>query len=284
LVHDGDQIKITDISIYDYYYYDIYSDSECVSECNDCFNDDNLELFTPDISKPSMKYKVGDVVKIKSNSKYEEQNDRIDNGKIKSIEKGWGYDYSIIFSNGYENNYDSKDLELVTPEITNSKPSMKYKVGDILKPKKGHERVCGNYLLHDGGHIKITGTTISGCYRYSIYSDSICVSLCNSCFKDGNLELISPEITNSKPSMKKRYILLKDTPVVKKGAIYEEMSDDDYFKLITPEFEKSTKKLGDDAQYRESIVNNPEWYEEVVPACFTKEQLEEIIKIIKAFK
>jgi len=205
LKFSGDYIRITGVSRRDYYCYDIYRNNVQVCACSSCFNDDNLEPITPEIknSKPPMQFKIGDVVRIKSDSKYEEQNDRIGNGEIKSIEKGGAHDYKITFSNRYRNSYNSKDLEL-----------------------------------------------------------------------------ISPEITNSKPPMQKRYILLKDAPNVKKGAIYEEMYGN-LFKLITPEHDKFPDDDGAGSAYRESIINNPEWYEEVVPACFTKEQREEIIKIIK---
>ena len=157
---------------------------------------------------------------------------------------------------------------------------MKYKVGDILKPKKGHEDDCVTYSEEKGEYIVIISIKNDDRYFYDIYSNSECVSKCSDCFNHDDLELVTPDI--SKPSMKKRYVLLLDTPVIKKGAIYEEVPDNpSYFTLITPEHDKFPDDDGAGSAYRESIVNNPEWYKEVVHSSFTKEQREEIIKIIK---
>jgi len=80
-----------------------------------------------------MKFKVGDVVKIKSDSRYAEQNDSIGDGEIKSIEKGWILYYSITFSNGYKNSYNSQDLELVATKEVSSSSFTEEQRAEIIK-------------------------------------------------------------------------------------------------------------------------------------------------------
>ena len=130
----GHYIQITKVAR-NRYRYGIYYNNECVHDCFSCLNDDNLELVTPIIknSKPPMKFKVGDVVKIKSDSRYAEQNDSIGDGEIKSIEKGWILYYSITFSNGYKNSYNSQDLELVTTKEVSSSSFTEEQREEIIK-------------------------------------------------------------------------------------------------------------------------------------------------------
>jgi hypothetical protein len=67
---------------------------------------------------------------------------------------------------------------------------MKYKIGDILKIKKGFtEEVCGNYRDYKGCFIKITDC--DGGYDYDILDkDKIKVANCCGCFKDIHLDTL----------------------------------------------------------------------------------------------
>jgi hypothetical protein len=64
---------------------------------------------------------------------------------------------------------------------------MKYKVGDILKVKKGHENKCNSFESPVGQFIKIT-SIIRDDYQYAILNDKKeKINQCN-CFKDDDLE------------------------------------------------------------------------------------------------
>ncbi len=97
--------------------------------------------------------------------------------------------------------------------------------------------------------------------------------------------------------MRKKYILLKDTPEFKKGAIFEEMCDDGTqdFKL---NFSKSNRKyftkpkdyIGIDnvSIGRETVMKQPKWFRKIdiveidgKNIEISAEQLKKIKKIIK---
>ena len=83
--------------------------------------------------------------------------------------------------------------------------------------------------------------------------------------------------------MRLRYKLLKDTPEFKAGAMFEETSDNGNFKCITPEF---CNPLADTSYWynRKVVMEQPEWFEEIVPFWTTKSllgKLEEFIKTLK---
>lgn len=65
---------------------------------------------------------------------------------------------------------------------------MNYKVGQILKVKKGHDKQCANYQNKGGSFIKITGIK-DGFYEYDILDvNKKRISQCNICFADEDLE------------------------------------------------------------------------------------------------
>ena len=60
-----------------------------------------------------LKFKVGDMVRIRENSEFFGQQD--DYGKIKSVGR-W---FTVEWKNGYSNAYTAKDLELKPTKINN---------------------------------------------------------------------------------------------------------------------------------------------------------------------
>jgi len=71
---------------------------------------------------------------------------------------------------------------------------MKYKVGDILKPKEGHEDDCLTYSEDKGEYIVIISILNDDRYFYDIYPNDVWVSDCSDCFNDDNLELVTQKL------------------------------------------------------------------------------------------
>ncbi len=80
--------------------------------------------------------------------------------------------------------------------------------------------------------------------------------------------------------MRKKYILLKETPELKKGAIVTEDCDGgdqgfssahEYFKFDDQEECSYTRKV---------VMGNPEWFQEVDVCYFTKEQIRKIKRVL----
>jgi len=71
---------------------------------------------------------------------------------------------------------------------------MKYKIGDILKVKKGCESKCVSFFTNKGSFIKIT--SVKNGYDYDILNDKKeKVVWCN-CFKDEHLEPLAKDLDN----------------------------------------------------------------------------------------
>jgi hypothetical protein len=83
--------------------------------------------------------------------------------------------------------------------------------------------------------------------------------------------------------MRKRYILLKDTPEVKAGAILEEECDEGTqdFKVIEGknplELETGRRVI----YYRKFVIKQPEWFQEVQQLWLTPEEITKVKKILK---
>jgi hypothetical protein len=81
--------------------------------------------------------------------------------------------------------------------------------------------------------------------------------------------------------MRMRYVVLKETPELKKGAIVKEDCDDGTqgFTCVTPAFEK----FEDNGTHygRKTVINQPEWFEKVDLVYLTKEQVKKIAGQIK---
>lgn len=100
-----------------------------------------------------------------------------------------------------------------------------------------------------------------------------------------NLALITSK--EDKP-MRRTFKLLKDTPLVKKGAIIQEDCEDGTqpYSWITPEFAKGEDKVGS-IRTRRLVEEAPEWFVEVFavePAWMTKEELEKYHTFLKGQK
>ena len=94
-----------------------------------------------------------------------------------------------------------------------------------------------------------------------------------------NWELIN---SNQTTNMKKRYILLKEMPDLKKGAIMEEECEDGIqgFTCITPELYTEFNTVGSSFS-RKLVTNNPKWFQEVTPLWVSADKLEQVEKILK---
>lgn len=85
--------------------------------------------------------------------------------------------------------------------------------------------------------------------------------------------------------MKKRYILLKDGPELKKGAILEEKCEDgnqDYKCINIKEFSqgRGVEERGV-IHYKDIIEKQPEWFEEVGLMWLTMEQIKKVKTLLK---
>lgn len=82
--------------------------------------------------------------------------------------------------------------------------------------------------------------------------------------------------------MKKRFILLKDSPELKAGAVLEEKYENSgNYICITP---SESHKFSDQKECfysRQVVMENPEWFEEVSMVYLTKKQLSKFKKLIK---
>lgn len=85
--------------------------------------------------------------------------------------------------------------------------------------------------------------------------------------------------------MRKKYILLKDSPELRKGAIVEEKCDngDQSYTIITPEYIKF-KDQGGTTYSRDTVMKSPEWFEEIVPLYCPANLIEKVEKFIKSLK
>ena len=82
--------------------------------------------------------------------------------------------------------------------------------------------------------------------------------------------------------MKSRYILLKDTPEVKAGAIFEEDCDDGTqgFSLL----DKSIMLFNDQSGVsysRKTVIGQPSWFKKVDVLWLTEDQIKKVKKLLK---
>ena len=63
--------------------------------------------------------------------------------------------------------------------------------------------------------------------------------------------------------MKRRFILLKETPELKAGAIFEDSVDSDSFHCINYEKFANFPECFHPVYFHSDVVNRPEWFEEV---------------------
>lgn len=81
--------------------------------------------------------------------------------------------------------------------------------------------------------------------------------------------------------MRARYILLKDTPELKKGAIVEEKCDngDQEFATISTEWNQKEDQ-GSTLYSRKVVMESPEWFAKVDVLWLTMEQIEKVKKFL----
>ena len=83
--------------------------------------------------------------------------------------------------------------------------------------------------------------------------------------------------------MKKQYILLKDSPELKKGAILVEEYDEgnqDFNCLDRSSWKQKDIDFEEVVYSRNTIMKNPDWFQEIYPVYLTKEQLKKVEKLL----
>ena len=85
--------------------------------------------------------------------------------------------------------------------------------------------------------------------------------------------------------MRKKYILLEDSPELKKGAILEEKCDDGNqgFKCISGVTHDKHKDIDwDEVSYsRNTVIKSPKWFGEIKTLDLTPEQYTKVKKFLK---
>ncbi len=88
--------------------------------------------------------------------------------------------------------------------------------------------------------------------------------------------------------MKKKYILLKETPDLKKGTIVEEECEDkdQNYKVIDKKFYKFPKYYKDITLYfqRDEVEKQPDWFQEICQVEVPKRQLAKVKAFVKSLK
>ena len=82
--------------------------------------------------------------------------------------------------------------------------------------------------------------------------------------------------------MRRRFILIKDTPELKIGAILEEECDDGTqgFRLINKDYQKYDDQKGT-SYSRKTVIEGTEYFQEVEQLWLTKEEVSKVKEIIK---
>lgn len=168
----------------------------------------------------------------------------------------------------------------------------KFKVGD--KAQWIREPSCGTYFgCADAHHITITSVINDGEYYYFDINnkDGVTLDSCLGCLTGDNYDnLKNYHSERSEPMARRTFKLIKDTPDVKKGALFQEKCDDgdqDYQILeefeethVTAPFEDGGKTV---AYGRAACEDRPNWFIEVfkiTPEYMTREELDQF----EAFK
>lgn len=84
-----------------------------------------------------------------------------------------------------------------------------------------------------------------------------------------------------KPMTRQRYILLKDTPELRKGAVLEEDCDDgdQGFTVVSQEWNQQQDQISV-GYTRETVTNAPEWFTELTVLYVTKQQLNKVKDVL----
>lgn len=152
-----------------------------------------------------------------------------------------------------------------------------FKIGDSVYVRKDSE-----YYYQASG---VPGIVTDTDYRVKWLRVEFVNGYRNS-YQDKDLELT---ITGETKMARRTFKLLKDSPQVKKGALYQEACDDgdQKYVLITPEslkFEDHGVYFNDAGASRDAVEKSPKWFVEVFPASetyLTKAELEAFKKFMK---
>lgn len=145
---------------------------------------------------------------------------------------------------------------------------MKYKVGQIVKHSDGGY----GYGEGIGRIVRIPSDNL-----FSVKTEYSANSLN---FFDCELEPVTTsKVKKITPYMRKKYMLLKDSFDLKKGAVLEE--DGELYRCITPEKIKYAEYREDYALFKQIVINNPKWFKEVTLIYVAKEQVKKVEKFLK---
>lgn len=84
--------------------------------------------------------------------------------------------------------------------------------------------------------------------------------------------------------MRETYILLKDSPELKKGALIQEECDDgdqDFRCINEPEYKKEKDDDVDILYSRAVVENNPDWFQKVIVVTVSVDEKKKIEKLLK---
>lgn len=204
-----------------------------------------------------MKFKVGDKLRVTKKL----HGHLFNIGEVVIVKDIFTSDYKCFNGDDNDTSYICDDEVELVEENKHT-----FKIGDTVKitnPSRGYYR-----------YRNMVGTIMKrGSYWHVRFTDVL-----NDCFRDSEMSLVSSE---KGETMRKRYILLKETIELKKGCIVEEACDDGTqdFVIITPEFRKFLEV--DSIVSRKAVTTQPKWFEEVHPLYVPTKQLAKVKKILK---
>jgi hypothetical protein len=81
--------------------------------------------------------------------------------------------------------------------------------------------------------------------------------------------------------MRKIYILLKDSPELKRGAILKEKCDngDQDFECINIKTHRKFKDEESISHSRNVVMKNPEWFQELKTVCLSENEIKKLKKL-----
>lgn len=159
----------------------------------------------------------------------------------------------------------------------------KFKVGDRVRVVKGHDNAGFIGTILD---IPNANGTYSG-YVFSDDEDKRMPNPNNNVFHEDELELVTNN--EGEKTMRRTFKLLKDTPGVNKGALYQERCDDgdQPYDLISLDSRKGSNKDLIGFEDRTLVEDAPEWFVEVFkvePEYMTREELDRYHVFLKGKK
>jgi len=151
----------------------------------------------------------------------------------------------------------------------------KFKVGDRVRPISNPSNSCTDLMyIVDGGYLMIENESARNFY-YGTYDRNGERRTGCSCWDEDDLELIKGD---NKVKERRTFKLLKDTPDVKKGALYQEECEDGTqpYRLITKQDHRDEQDASSIYVTRSLVEDQPQWFVEVfktVPEYMTQTEL-----------